>query len=119
MDNNYTGAKHIPQLVHHEHILPHQTSHQVSWLHPRSHRWYQLDLVVTRQASINNVLLTRSLHSTDCNNHHSLICSKVKLRAKEIHHSKQKGCPHINTAKMSVPPSCHRNLLTPSRSQHT
>ncbi|KAL1250669.1 hypothetical protein QQF64_018465 [Cirrhinus molitorella] len=32
--------------------------HQMSWRHPRSRHWHQLDLVITRRADIGNVLLT-------------------------------------------------------------
>ncbi|XP_067910435.1 craniofacial development protein 2-like [Heterodontus francisci] len=37
--------------------------HQVSWRHPRSRHWHQLDLIVTRQASLNSVQITRSFCS--------------------------------------------------------
>ncbi|KAI0222273.1 Craniofacial development protein 2, partial [Lamellibrachia satsuma] len=45
-----------------------QSNHQqkVSWKHPRSHKWHQLDLVIARRSALNNVLATRSYHSADC-----------------------------------------------------
>ncbi len=71
--------------------------HQVSWRHPRSHKWHQLDLVITRRSDLQSVLHTRSFHSADCNTDHSLICSKVRLKIKRIHRSKIKSIPRINT----------------------
>ena len=41
-------------------------NHGVSWRHPRSHHWHQLDLVITRRPLLNCVLVTRSHHSADC-----------------------------------------------------
>uniref|UniRef100_A0A0B7BPR8 Endonuclease/exonuclease/phosphatase domain-containing protein n=1 Tax=Arion vulgaris TaxID=1028688 RepID=A0A0B7BPR8_9EUPU len=76
--------------------------HKVSWKHPRSHRWHQLDLVITRRNAINSVLSTRSYHSADCDTDHSLICGKVRLKIKTLHHSKRKGC-HTLTPK--IPPN--------------
>ena len=39
---------------------------KASWRHPRSNHWHQLDLVITRADSINNVCNTRAYHSADC-----------------------------------------------------
>ena len=38
-------------------------SHKVSWCHPRSKRWHQLDLCITRRSDLKFVLHTRSYHS--------------------------------------------------------
>eukprot|EP00057_Strongylocentrotus_purpuratus_P009763 XP_011664237.1 PREDICTED: uncharacterized protein LOC100887870 [Strongylocentrotus purpuratus] len=77
--------------------------HKVSWRHPRSHHWHQLDLVITQTSSLNSVQVTRSYHSADCGTDHSLIASRVRLQPRRIHRSKQKGRPRINTAKISNP----------------
>lgn len=77
--------------------------HKVSWKHPRSHRWHQLDLIITRRSTLNSVLLTRSYHSADCDTDHTLVCSKVRLQPRRLHRSKPKGRPRINTAQMSLP----------------
>ena len=77
--------------------------HRASWRHPRSKHWHQLDLVITRKSHLNRVLNTRSFHSADCNTDHSLVASMIRLRPKRIHRSKQKACPRINTAKVSIP----------------
>ena len=77
--------------------------HKVSWRHPRSHHWHQLDLVITRTSSLDSVQVTRSYHRADCDTDHSLIASRVRLQPWRIHRSKQKGRPLINTAKISNP----------------
>ncbi|XP_062615832.1 uncharacterized protein LOC134277519 [Saccostrea cucullata] len=82
--------------------------HRVSWCHPRSNHWHQLDLVITRRRSLNCVLTTRSYHSADCDTDHSLVGSKVRLQPKRIHRSKQKGRPRINTARTAMPDVCAR-----------
>ena len=77
--------------------------HKVSWKHPRSHHWHQLDLVITRRSALNSVLSTRTYHSADCDSDHALVSSRVRLQPKTLHHSKPKGHLRINTAQMSVP----------------
>ena len=78
--------------------------HQVSWRHPRSGHWHQLDLVITRRRDLASVLLTRTYHSADCDTDHSLVASKVRVTPRRIHHSKKKGHPCINTC-------CTNNLV--------
>ncbi|XP_076030439.1 uncharacterized protein LOC143018741 [Oratosquilla oratoria] len=82
--------------------------HKVSWCHPRSRHWHQLDLVITRRPSLNCVLTTRSYHSADCDTDHSLVGCKVRLQPKRIDHSKQKGRPRINTVRAKMPDLCKR-----------
>lgn len=75
--------------------------HKVSWRHPRSRHWHQLDLIITRRADLQSVLLTRSYHSADCDTDHSLVASKVRVTPKKIHHAKKKGRPRINTYRVN------------------
>ena len=77
--------------------------HKVSWRHPRSKHWHQLDLVLVRRTAIKNVLLTRSYHSADCDTDHSLVCCKIKLQPKRYHRGKKQGYPRIDVSKMSQP----------------
>ena len=77
--------------------------HKVSWRHPRSKHWHQLDMIITKRDSLNNVCNTRSYQSADCNTDHSLIATKVKLKPKKFHHSKRKGQPRINISKTAYP----------------
>ena len=74
-----------------------KTCHKTSWRHPRSKHWHQLDLIITRKESLNNVHNTRAYHSADCDTDHSLIASRVKLRPKKLYHSKKKVQSKINT----------------------
>ena len=78
--------------------------HKVSWRHPRSRHWHQLDLVViTRRAYLSSVLHSRSYHSTDCDTDHTLVPSKVRLKPRKNDHGKFKGRPRINTCGTSGP----------------
>ena len=54
--------------------------HRVSWRHPRSKHWHQLDLILVRRAAIKSVLHTRSYRSADCDTDHSLVCCKIRYR---------------------------------------
>ena len=81
--------------------------HKVSWRHPRSRHWHQLDLAITRRKDLGNVLHTRSYHSAVCDTDHSFVVSKVRLAPRKRHHSKQKCRPRVNT----------RNTNNPERTQ--
>ena len=75
--------------------------HKVSWRHPHSKHWHQLDLILTRRSALKNVTITRSYQSSDCDTDHSLVCCKIKLQPKKFHHARQPGKPKIDTTKMS------------------
>ena len=77
--------------------------HKVSWRHPRSKHWHQLDLILVRRTAIKNVLHTRSYQSADCDTDHSLVCCKIRMQPKKFHRTKTKGIPHIDVSKMSQP----------------
>ena len=77
--------------------------HKVSWRHPRSKHWHQLDLLLVRRTAIKYVLHTRSYHSADCDTDHSLACCKVRLHPKRFHRGKKQGNPRIDVTKMSQP----------------
>ena len=53
--------------------------HRVSWRHPRSKQWHQLDVILARPAFLKNFRPTRSYHSADCDTDHSTLCSKLRL----------------------------------------
>ncbi|XP_047471495.1 craniofacial development protein 2-like [Penaeus chinensis] len=76
---------------------------KVSWRHPRSKHWHQLDLVLVRRSNLNSIKVVRSYHSADCDTDHLLVCCKVKLSPKKIFFSKAKGKPRLNTANMQDP----------------
>ena len=75
----------------------------MTWRHPRSKHWHQLDLIITRRSAMKGVQLTRTFHSADCDTDHSLVCCKFKLQPKKIHHSRQVGKPHIDVSKTLYP----------------
>ena len=77
--------------------------HKVSWCHPRSKQWHQLDLILARITSLVDVTHSRSYHSADCDTDHSLVCCKIKLHPKRFHRKKQLGKPRIDTTKMTQP----------------
>ena len=71
--------------------------HKVSWRHPRSKHWHQLDLVLTRRSDLASVLQTRSYHSADCDPDHSLVANSITLIPKKLCHSKSKSKTRKNT----------------------
>ena len=77
--------------------------HKVSWRHPRSKHWHQLDLILVRRSAIKNVLHTRTYHSADCDTDHSLVCCKIRMQPKKVHRHKKQGNPRIETSKIHQP----------------
>ncbi|CAE1309676.1 unnamed protein product [Acanthosepion pharaonis] len=102
-----------------------KTQHKVSWRHPCSKHWHQLDLILVRRAAIKNVLHTRTYHSADCDTDHSLVCCKIKLQHKRFHRGKNQGKPRIDVSKMSQPDFVqqfvkrYENELATSRTGHS
>ena len=74
--------------------------HRVSWRHPRPKHWHQIDLILTRLSSLPSITITRSYQSADCDTDHSLVCSRIKLRTKRLHHTKKEGRPRIDINKI-------------------
>lgn len=77
--------------------------HKVTWRHPRSKHWHQLDLILVRRTAIRYVVHTRSYQSADCDTDHSLVCCKIKMQPKRFHRTKKQGNPRIEISKMSQP----------------
>ena len=75
--------------------------HRVSWRHPRSGHWHQIDFVIVRKRDLNSVKSTRSFHSADCNTDHLLILTKTKLISKSTHRSERPKKPKINLTHIS------------------
>ncbi|XP_069190876.1 craniofacial development protein 2-like [Procambarus clarkii] len=63
--------------------------HKVSWRHPRSKHWHQLDLVLTGRSNLRNVKLTHSFQSADCDTDHSLVVCRVNFQPRKIHRAKK------------------------------
>ncbi|CAM4654716.1 unnamed protein product [Leuciscus chuanchicus] len=104
-DEFYTNLNDAIKNIHSSENLVSLTKpqHRVSWCHPRSKHWHQLDMVIVRRTSLKYVLLARSYHSADCDSNHSLVCCKIKLLPKKLHRSKQEGKPRIDKTKMQHP----------------
>ena len=73
--------------------------HSVSWRHPRSKHWHQLDLILTRRSSLPSILITHSYQGADCDTDPSLVCNRVKLWIKRLYHTKKEGRPCIDISK--------------------
>ncbi|KAG7305186.1 hypothetical protein JYU34_009222 [Plutella xylostella] len=59
--------------------------HKVSWKHPRSGHWHQIDFIITRRKDLRDILNSRTYHSADCNTDHSLVMAKTRHNPKRIH----------------------------------
>ena len=105
---NENGQRLLELCCHHNLCISNtffntKPQHRVSWRHPRSKHWHQLDLILTRRSSLPCIRLTRSYHSADCDTDHSLVCSKIKLKAKQTPRTKRNGRPRINTSNTRDP----------------
>ena len=77
--------------------------HRLSWMHPRSKHWHQLDLIITRRSQLNNVRVTRSYHSADCDTDHALVCCKVQSHPKKLHRAPKPAKDRINVDATTIP----------------
>ncbi|XP_069179537.1 craniofacial development protein 2-like [Procambarus clarkii] len=75
--------------------------HKVSWRHPKSKHWHQLDLVLTGCSTLRSVRLTRSVQSADCDTDHFLVVCRVKFQPRKIHRAKkgERLCININKTR--------------------
>ena len=84
---NETGQRLLELCFYHDLCITNMffatnLNHRVSWQHPRSHHWHQLDLIITQSPLLNCILVTSNYHSADCDTDHSLVSSKVHLQPK-------------------------------------
>ena len=73
---------------------------KASCRHPRSNHWHQMDLVITRADSINNVCKTRAYHSADRPLTRGFMGEGY---SKRLHCAKKKCQPRINTKQTLDP----------------
>ncbi|XP_061728258.1 uncharacterized protein LOC133533309 [Cydia pomonella] len=75
--------------------------HKVSWKHPRSGHWHQLDHIITRRRDLCDILNSRTYHSAICDTDHSMVMAKTRLLPKKIHSAKT-NCRklYLNTRAM-------------------
>ncbi|XP_061714014.1 uncharacterized protein LOC133522360 [Cydia pomonella] len=71
-------------------------SRQVSWKHPRSGHWHQLDMILSRRRHLRETLHTRTFHSAECDTDHSLVVARVAFTHKKIHSSRPSGKKKLN-----------------------
>ncbi|KAK3786901.1 hypothetical protein RRG08_017498 [Elysia crispata] len=96
--NTFSGPTHI--FSAYAPTLSSSPEVRVSWTHPTSKHWLQLDLVITRKSMLNHVSLMRSYHSDDCDTDHSLVGNMVRLHPRQFYCSKQKGCFCFDTSRV-------------------
>ena len=77
--------------------------HKVSWQHPRSKKWHQLDLILSRRTHLKDFRLTRSYHSADCDTDHALVACNLSIRPKRVRRSKLAGNPRIDVIGTKLP----------------
>ena len=82
-------------------FFQHKDHHKVTWRHPRSKHWHQLDMIVCKKRDLNAVKDTCSMHSADCDTDHILVRSRVSITPQKMHHSKTLGLPRINASRTS------------------
>ncbi|XP_049861956.1 craniofacial development protein 2-like [Schistocerca gregaria] len=68
--------------------------HKVTWKHPRSDHWHQLDFFITRRRDLRHDLNSRTYHSADCDTDHSLVMTKSQFTPKKIH-SAESVCQRV------------------------
>lgn len=83
-------------------IFPAKRHRKMTWCHPRSNSWHQLDFIIVRQKQRKEVLNTRPYHSADCDTDHSLVVSTMQLQPRpyyrQVKHSKK-----MNVTKTCIP----------------
>jgi hypothetical protein len=83
-------------------IFPGKPHRKMSWCHPRSKKWHQLDFIIVRQKHRGEVHNTRTYHSADCDTDHSLVLSTMLLKPRP-HHSQVKQSRKIDVTKAGLP----------------
>ena len=91
----------LPRSCNHSTFFEHKDQHKVSWRHPRSKHWHQLDMILCKKRDLSSVKDTRSMHSAECDTDHILVRSKINLTPRKMHHSKTKSLPRINASRAS------------------
>jgi hypothetical protein len=83
-------------------LFPGKTHRKMSWCHPRSKTWHQLDFVIVNQKHRSEVLNTRTYHSADCDTDHSLVVSCMRLHPRP-YHQQVKTSKKIDISKTNLP----------------
>ena len=78
--------------------------------------WHQLDLVIPRSSSLNNILITRSYH---CKTHRLLVGTKVSLQPNRIHHPSRKEVHVFTQSEPKLSDLCKRFVNTVDKKLHS
>ena len=73
---------------------------KVTWMHPRSRHWHQLDLILTRRKDLKCILSTRVYQSADCDTDHSLVVCKVNFQLRKFNFSRNASRRSIDIANI-------------------
>ena len=69
---------------------------KVTWMHPRSRRWHQLDHAIIRRRQLRGLKQCRSMHSADCGTDHALVRCKLQITLKKFHQIRPKPLPLVD-----------------------
>lgn len=83
------------------------SSSKVTWRHPRSKRWHQLDHVLVKREHLKEVTHCRSLHSADCDTDHALLRCKLRMVPSKFHYARPKPTPHLDVSTTHAPALQH------------
>lgn len=100
---NSNGQRLLEMCSHHDLCITNtyfqcKPQHKVSWRHPRSKHWHQLDMIITKRSALKTVLNSRSYHSADCDTDHALVRCKIRFEPRKFHSAKRPGNARINIA---------------------
>ena len=80
---------------------------RVTWRHPRSRMWHQLDLVMVRRRTIGQVRFSRTYHSADGDTDHSLVLTELYLaKRKLVPRQSRQSALRLDVTRMK----CHENV---------
>lgn len=90
--------------------------HKLSWHHPRSNHWHQLDMILCRKRYLNSVKDTRRMYSAECDTDHILIRSQFNFAQRKMHHPMTNSLTRITASRASCKVEAqrlHESLRTP------
>ena len=71
---------------------------KVTWMHPHSRRWHQLDHVIIRRRQLSGLKQCRSMHSADCRTDNALVRCKLQITLKKFHQTRPKPLPLVDVS---------------------
>ena len=71
---------------------------EVTWMHPRSLRWHQLDHVIIRRRQLRGLKQCRSMHYADYGTDYGLVCCKLQITPKKFYQTRPKPLPFVDVS---------------------